>query len=342
LTKRLNILGHWIKNQANTTDEKRLSNYKFTKWALDYFMSHTTEDTVEYFKNNINDFDIIYMLDIENSTSDYAYASADVIADLLINQQNSTLDNLNLNWPNLESLKQKIKQSISYGIYSTAKCARNYLYLPMQKLGTKYPSTVYWSNKAIDKIRTEAVTPLVNFNTNKMQWADLFNIWLFELTPGHFSNNTINFTNSSNIIKGNNIYNPATNAVKNFQKGNTSGTLLNIKNHLANGLGINQTVSGYFKYDVNAFYSTLSNLNIGIQMLGSFPIEAKVLSKSGNTALVQFTITNILGWESETRFIKGENGGGNQGVIPNKPVGSGLHLGGTITNNFVWTETIIF
>lgn len=212
----------------------------------------------------------------------------------------------------------------------------------MVKVGKKYPSTIYWSNKGIDKIRLEAVTPMVNFNENTMSWSDLFNIWLFELTPNKYANNIINFTNSSNIINGNNIYNPSTNAVKNFPKGNSSGVILDIQSKLANGLKIGDTADGYFRYDVNAFYSTISNSNIGIQMLGSFPITAKVISISGRSAVVQFHIYNDLGWESGTRFIKGQNGGGNQGVIDNKNVGEGLHLGGTIRNNFTWTETINF
>lgn len=144
------------------------------------------------------------------------------------------------------------------------------------------------------------------------------------------------------MVNGNNIYNPSTNAVKNFPKGNNTpgGSLLNIQSELANGLGIGETKSGYFKYDVNAFYSTLSNANIGIQMLGSFPVTAKVLSKSGNTALVEFHIYNNLGWDSATRFIKGSNG--NEGVLHDKAVGTGFHMGGTIRNNFTWTETVNF
>jgi hypothetical protein len=68
-----------------------------------------------------------------------------------------------------------------------------------------------------------------------------------------------------------------------------------IYSKLANGLSVGQIVEGYFKYDTGAFYLTLSNANLGIQMLGSFPIIATIISKSGNTAVVQFSITNNLG-----------------------------------------------
>ncbi len=343
---------HWsinyFKNEVNSNISSITAWKEFEKW-LNWYSSYILSRPLyqNYYTNHIDNMQFIFFNDIDiTNTEDFDMmtASADIVADILINQQNGTLSNLDISWPNLETLKQKVKNAISKGVYTTAKYTRNYLYLPMYKLGVKYPSTVYWSNKAIDKIRIEAVTPMVNFNENTMGWGDLFNIWLFELTPSHFSNNTINFTNASNVVNGNNIYNPATNAVKNFPKGNDTlgGSLLNIQSKLANGLGIGQTAQGYFKYDVNAFYSTLANANIGIQMIGSYPIYAKVLSKSSHSAVVQFTINNDLGWESGTRFVKGENGGSNQGVIPNKPVGTGIHLGGTITNTYIWTETISF
>lgn len=301
--------------------------------------------------------DVIFYTDVDFSNADdvdFINTSTNTIVDLLINNKNNTLSNLDYSWPNLDDLKQKVKNAISKGIYTTAKYTRDYLYIPMVKVGKKYPSTIYWSNKGIDKIRLETVAPMVNFNENTMSWSDLFNIWLFELTPNKYANNIINFTNSSNIINGNNIYNPSTNAVKNFPKGDWKDTSVNppllvpyldkLKSSLQNGtLTTGSTLSGYFNYNTNAFYATVfQQQNLGIQMLGSFPITGKVLSKTSHSAIIQFTISNDLGWESGTRFIKGQNGGGNQGVIDNKDVGDGLHLGGTITNIFIWTETVEF
>lgn len=315
-------------------------------WYLSFQLSNV--NAKEYFSQHPNDLEMIFNSDIDYTNSEDMSAAnsvANVITDILINEQNGTIGNLSSNWIGLDALKQKVQSWISKGVYTTARYSRDYLVVPLSKYANNNPTKIAWLNTyVIDKIRNEAVVPLVNFNENTMSWGDLFNIWLFELTPGNYSNNTINFTNSSNVINGNNLYNPSTNAVKNFPKGNNTpgGTLLNIQSKLANGLEVGQTTSGYFKYDVNAFYSTLSNVNIGIQMLGSFPITATVISKSTNTAVVRFHISNDLGWESGTRFIKGTNGSGNQGVLSNKPVGSGLHLGGTITNNFTWTETINF
>ncbi len=319
-------------------------NKDFIKWSVGYLADNSAASS--YLTDHPEDFELFVMNDIDlNEPDDIAMATnaADIITDILVNRQNGTLNNLDVSWPSANDIKSKITSAISKGVYTTAKYARNYLYLPLQKVSLKYPSTINYSNKVIDAVRIDAVTPLVNFNANTMSWGDLFNTWLFELAPGHFSNNTINFTLASNVVNGYSISNPATNAVMNFPKGNNAqgGNLLNIQYQLQQGLGVGQNaIQGYFRYDVNAFYSTLSDANLGIQMLGSFPINATVISKSGNTAVVQFQIINDLGWESGTRFIKGTNG--NQGIIDNKPVGTGLHLGGTITNTFTWTETIFF
>lgn len=316
-------------------------NKEFIKWSVGYLADNSMASG--YLTSHPEDFELYVMSDIDlNEPDDIAMAnnSADIITDILVNQQNGTLNNLDVSWPNANDIKSKITNAISKGVYTTAKYARNYLYLPLQKVALKFPSTINYSNKVIDEVRIDAVTPHVNLNANTMSWGDLFYTWLFELTPGNFSNNTIDFTMASNVVNGFNINNPATNAVINFPKGNSSGALLDIENRLTQGLGIGQTVTGSFKYDVNAFYSTLSDANLGIQMLGSYPITATVISRTGNTAVVQFYIENSLGWESATRFIKGSNG--NQGVIDNKTVGVGVHLGGTIVNKFTWTETIIF
>jgi len=354
----------WLTDNPSITDILlqllKLNNYSSQSinqisWAKSYLTSNY--DAREYFSKNPQDLDVIFYTDVDFSNADdvdFINTSTNTIVDLLINNKNNTLSNLDCSWPNLDDLKQKVKNAISKGIYTTAKYTRDYLYIPMVKVGKKYPSTIYWSNKGIDKIRLETVAPMVNFNENTMSWSDLFNIWLFELTPNKYANNIINFTNSSNIINGNNIYNPSTNAVKNFPKGDWKDTSVNppllvpyldkLKSSLQNGtLTTGSTLSGYFNYNTNAFYATVfQQQNLGIQMLGSFPITGKVLSKTSHSAIIQFTISNDLGWESGTRFIKGQNGGGNQGVIDNKDVGDGLHLGGTITNIFIWTETVEF
>lgn len=350
---------------ANPTIKSYLENYlindstsmgfSFSIWVI-RFLLQNSQATI-YFTHNLQDLDLIYMDNLNNNDIEevnLANTSINLIMDVLINLENNTLSDLDISWANLEDLKLKVKNAISKGIYTTAKYVRDYLYIPMYKMGIKYPSTIYWSNKAIDRIRIDVVTPMVDFDEDTMSWGDLFNIWIFELTPGNYPNDTINFTGDSNVVNGNNIYNPTTNAVKNFPKGNwidpttNKMTMTLLMNELKNGLQSNlyntgSIIKGYFNYNTSAFYATVfQQKNLGIQMLGSFPTTATVISKSGNTAVIQFHIYNYLGWESATRFIKGKPGKGNQGVIDDKTVGAGLHIGGTIRNDFIWTETLMF
>lgn len=313
---------------------------QFAFWAVEYLMSSSTYTA--YFKQHPQDLDILFGLGTENM--EYNSAFANVYSDLLIARKNNTLSQLENNWPNLNELKQKIRDAITVGIYTTAKITRDKLIVPLKKYAQKYDQDFYWTNRLIiDPVRIHAVTPMVNFNPDTMGWGDLFNIWLFELSPGHFPNHTISFTNNSNVVNGNNLYNPSTNAVKNFPKGNYINTNIPFITQLTSGLqsniyNVGSVVDGYFTYDVNAFYNTTSNANLGIQMLGSFPIKATVLTKNNGAANVRFNIDNTLGWESATRFIKGENG--NEGIFNNKPVGEGIHLGGNLINTYRWTEII--
>ncbi|WP_144284023.1 hypothetical protein, partial [Chryseobacterium echinoideorum] len=128
-----------------------------------------------------------------------------------------------------------------------------------------------------------------------MNWQDLFNIWLFELMPN--PNSSINFTWSSNVINGNTLYNANTNAVYKFPKGNPD-MMNDIKSGLNNGtLNVGNSMSKYFWYNFTQYYATLSNNNVGIQMLGSYDTKATVVSKSGNAAVIRFFIKNTLGWD---------------------------------------------
>ncbi len=75
-------------------------------------------------------------------------------------------------------------------------------------------------------------------------------------------------------------------------------------------------------------------------MLGSYDTKATVVSKSGNAAVIRFFIKNTLGWDSATRFV--QNGSKTIGIVPNKEIGEGLHLGGNLINTFTWEEIITY
>ncbi|WP_449388475.1 hypothetical protein [Chryseobacterium lineare] len=277
-------------------------------------------------------------LDYQNSL-DVAFAG-DLSAlshDLLIANQNGTLNQLQASWPNWEKVKQNIKNSIAHGVHQTAKIVKTYYDEVSSNPYTNNAATRVVLNTYIDALRNE-IKQATNMNKDTMNWQDLFNIWLFELMPNPYSG--INFTWSSNVINGNTLYNSTTNAVYKFPKGEPD-MMNDVKNGLNNGsLNVGDSITRYFHYNFTQYYATLSNQNVGIQMLGSYPTKATVISKSGNSAVIRFYIYNILGWDSGTRFVQTNNG--TIGVIPNKEIGEGLHLGGNLINTYTWEEVIVF
>ncbi|MCX8533885.1 hypothetical protein [Chryseobacterium luquanense] len=49
LSDRLNVVGNWFRAQDNTTEEKKLNNYKIATWALNLLMEEDTEDVSNFF-----------------------------------------------------------------------------------------------------------------------------------------------------------------------------------------------------------------------------------------------------------------------------------------------------
>lgn len=58
------------------------------------------------------------------------------------------------------------------------------------------------------------------------------------------------------------------------------------------------------------------------------PIKAKIISKSGTSAVIRFYIFNILGWVPATRFVRSDKR--TERIIKDKIIGKELHLGGNL------------
>ncbi|WP_428069648.1 hypothetical protein [Chryseobacterium gambrini] len=298
------------------------------------FFNQNPTTTVQQFQNWFIDGQLNYQ---NSSDVEFAGNLSALSHDLLIANQNNTLNQLQANWPNWEKIKQNIKNSIAQGVHQTAKIVKTYYDEVSGNPYTNNAATRVVLNLYIDALRNE-IKQTTNMNKDTMKWQDLFNIWLFELMPNPYS--SINFTWNSNVINGSNLYNANTNAVYKFPKG--SPDMMNeIKNGLSNGtFNVGNSMSRYFWYNFTQYYATLSNNNVGIQMLGSYNTKATVISKSGNSAVVRFYIFNTLGWDSGTRFV--QTADGTVGIIPNKEIGEGIHLGGNLDNTYTWEEIIVF
>lgn len=232
-----------------------------TEWVMNFITESpniTWQQFQKWFIKGNLDFQNVADVEFAKDLSNLSY-------DLLIANQNGTLNQLQTSWPNWQKIKQKIKASIAQGTHQTAKIVKTYY--------DEMSSNPYINNAAsrviinmyIDELRNE-IKQTTNMNKDTMNWDDLFKIWLFELMPNPYS--SINFTWNSNVINGNNLYNSSTNAVFNFPKGSPS-MINDIKNGLINGtFNIGNNMSKYFQYNFTQYYATLSNNNIGIQMLG--------------------------------------------------------------------------
>ncbi len=314
----------------------------FITWALQFKLANPDTSWDQFQKWFING-----QLNYQNSSDvEFAGNLSALSHDLLIANQNNTLNQLQANWPNWEKIKQNIKNSIAQGVHQTAKVVKTYYDEVIDDPYINNAATRVVLNAYIDALRNE-IKQTTNMNKDTMKWQDLFNIWLFELMPNPYS--SISFTWDSNVINGNTLYNASTNAVYTFPKGDYEDPVTHNKTPLINKLkaslsnnsiGVGSILNGYFKYDFAQYYATLSNQNIGIQMLGSYPVDAKIISKVNGVAVVQFYIYNVLGWDSATRFVQTSNG--TIGFIHNKEIGEGLHLGGNLKNNYTWQETIIY
>ncbi|MPL56350.1 hypothetical protein SDC9_01834 [bioreactor metagenome] len=317
-----------IVNNFNVTEDQ-----EFAFFSINFF-SQNPNTTIEQFQK----WFIYGALDYTDS-NDVLFAGnlGNLSNDLKIANQNGTVDQLQFSWPNWQKIKQNIKDALSRGVHDGAKIVKVY-YDEVRNSDYYNVGTRAILNFYIDALREE-IRQTTNMNKDTMKWEDLFKIWLFELMPSKYQN-TINFTWASNVVNGNNIYNSTTNAVYTFPKGEPS-ILPNIKNGLKNGsIIVGQSIKGTFTYNFNQYYATLSNNNVGIQMLGSYDINATVISKSGNVATVRFFITNPLNWDSATRFV--QNGTKTIGIVQNKEIGEELHLGGNLTNTYTWDEIITF
>ena len=76
--------------------------------------------------------------------------------------------------------------------------------------------------------------------------------------------------------------------------------------------------------------------------LGSYQTDVYITSLGNNKYELTYIVKNKTGWTSVSRGLNDYNGNPtDDSIIPDKPRGTGLHLGGTIGETFGWKEIII-
>lgn len=174
----------------------------------------------------------------------------------------------------------------------------------------------------------------VNTNLNTMSWKDVLLIWLFELGDYptlHQGHPTLAFGSNANVVKGTaNI-----DGIKNHNNGNGSVEVArqDVKGLISGGQQ-NGNKLYFWQFNTQVLSNFILNPNYMEFTLGSYNTRINwAPGMVNNMYNFTFSISNITGWNSATRGLNGTF------VIPDKPRGNGIHLGGTIAETFVWTET---
>ena len=358
---------HWANDHAYTyclilenylnkwTVGNNQQNLDFHNWAIQFLM--TNSNATNYFNEHSDEF-LSIMSDNFVINGDFGFqtynTTANVLMDLLMNQQNGTLQNLDTSWPNWDNLQYNLKESFKSSIPVAVKLGR-YVFSSLKKVTDKYPATLTYANKGIDKMRTEIHNEgLINYNVHTMKWKDVVGCWLFELgnypinnTVGYSNMPTLGFAGADYVISG--IPNQLNQmrymvAHKTLGNGNLSpNSIIDLKRQAMIQIksGNLSPINKQWGFGFDPMVDTIKELD-GLQFcLGSYVTTVSIVSLGSKQYKLTFVVKNKTGWESGTRGLNdGDNNPHNDSVIDDKPRGQGLHLGGTIGETFGWYETV--
>jgi hypothetical protein len=219
-------------------------------------------------------------------------------------------------------LKGKIRQAIANGITSTAEFTHK-IFKKFSNLAEEYPSSITYINSVLETIN-DAVAIVTNTNPATCTFADLFNMWLFELGPNPININGSNTTSTNQLKIQEGVNQARQDAIENFQNGDFS------------------QVSNGWSYGQAQFYDGMTSGNLVTAFLGSYTTKVNIVSTSSGYAL-SFYVTNTSGWDSATRFrIDNDNNGVHDGIFPNtvRTNRNDLSMGGNFKQNWYWLEPL--
>lgn len=187
-----------------------------------------------------------------------------------------------------------------------------------------------------------------------MKWNDILICWLFEI--GDFPINdsagynynmpTIGFAGMDYTISGApNSFLPMrylrAHKVKNGVADPTSVSGIRDRAKIRIAQGNLQPFGDEWVFGSDATIDTITKLD-GLQFcLGSHQTKVSITSLGNNQYKLTFIIKNKTGWQSGTRGLNDYNENPlDDRVIPDKPRGAGIHLGGTIGETFGWFEIV--
>ena len=181
---------------------------------------------------------------------------------------------------------------------------------------------------------------IIENNINKMTWRDLFMVWLFEIPNA----NTINYhTDEDGNTIERDMYMFTADAFTTKDLMQQEGVIEareEAYRRIRNGI-FNDEFSHIWTYDVNEFFDGIIQLNEATSFLGSYTININYKDNNNGSFTLYFSVTNTTGWESGTRLRVDHDGDGvHDGIIEDieRCDNRGLGLGGTIDEEWIWTE----
>jgi len=318
-----NALNNYYNFQLNSysANISSIGNERLNFWAYYTFLN-----------NNLLNVNTQNVFDIRDFVLTTDYETADNIINYLFfnkdNQDaiefiNELIDFYNEeNVAGNEDLKNKIKQAIASGITSTAELTHK-IFKKFSDLAEQYPSSITYINYLLETINNAAAT-VTNTNPETCTFADLFNMWLFELGSNPIVINGFN-TTSTNQLKIQEGVNQARNLA-----------LAQIQN------GTFNNVSNQWQYGQAEFYDGMANGNFVTAFLGTYTTSVTITQNSTGYQL-NFHVWNTSSWESATRFrIDNDNDGAHDGIFPNtnRDNDSDLSMGGNFTQHWYWSEPV--
>lgn len=105
-----------------------------------------------------------------------------------------------------------------------------------------------------------------------------------------------------------------------------------MRNNIVGGQQSGTIPNGWWHFNTQVLSNFILNPNYMEFMLGSYNTQLIWSPIGSNTYNFTFSIKNVTGWQSGTRGVNGTY------IMPNKPRGQGIHLGGTIAETFTWVE----
>lgn len=337
----------------NLCFDSSLQNKQFINWQVNFLSNNSL--AAEYFKNNPQDLDILSFDDFDLSNIEdveMANSAALVAIDLLRSNHLNVLQLLDSSWTNMDDVKSKMKEKFKKGIPTAVKFGK-YLFSTLKKVTDKYPATLVYANEGIDKMRTEIHNEgLINYDVHTMKWKDIIGCWLFELgnypvnsTSGYGNIPTLGFAGADYTISGNpndaKMRHLTTHKMNNGEP--KVNSVMDVRTIAIDRIKQNNlsTFNGEWVFGTDATIDTITKLD-GMQFcLGSYQTDIYIRALGNKQYELTFIVKNKTGWQSGTRGLNDYNGNStDDSVIPDKPRGDGLHLGGTIGETFGWKEII--